>query len=115
MNKNQFVKSILIGAYTAVIFLVVITIAGELYKTVNEAGTVVNPIKDFLKNLHGHHWVGKGIWAVALFFLTSGVSYLISKGRVGIAPTGHVKALTWALALGTLVIYGFFAYEYSIH
>jgi surface polysaccharide O-acyltransferase-like enzyme len=109
MNRNQFVKSVLIGAYVSVIFVVIITIAGELYKV-----TGVD-IKTFLKNLHGHHWVGKGIWAVALFLLTSGASYLVNRGKTEDTTSRHVSVLAWTLALGTITLFAFFGYEYAIH
>lgn len=115
MNTNQFLKSVLIGAYTAVVFIVVLTIAGELYKVTGVDGKTLNPIKDFLKALHGHHWVGKGIWAVGVFLITTGASYLVNKGKIEDRTTCHVSVLSWTLALGTIAFFAFFGYEYAIH
>lgn len=105
----------MIGAYVAVIFVVIITIAGELYKVTGVDGKTVNPIKDFLKALHGHHWVGKGIWAVALFIITSGGSYLSLRGPADENRVScHTSILAWTLALGTLILFAFFIYEYIV-
>lgn len=110
MNRNQLVSSVLIGAYVAVIFVVIITIAGELYKVGG-----ANVIKDYLKGLHGHHWVGKGIWAVGTFLIASAISYFVGRNKAESTVAYHAKVLAWVLALGTLVLYGFFTYEYLIH
>ena len=117
MNKNNLIRSTLIGASVAVVFVVIITIAGELYKIMGPDGkTMINPIKDFLKALHGHHWVGKGIWAVALFVISSAVMYFAGRNNSGERQLSmYVSMLTIMLIAGTALLFGFFIYEYSIH
>lgn len=116
MNKNQFVKGVLIGAYVAVIFAVVITVAGELYQVAGEGGKVLKPIKDTLAGWHGHHWVGKSIWTVIVFLVTSAGAYLVNRKELDFSGvSSHARVLMYTLILGTVAIYGFFGYEYLIH
>jgi hypothetical protein len=117
MNKNNLIQSTLIGAAIAVVFIVVITIAGELYKVVGPDGkAMINPIKDFLKALHGHHWVGKGVWAVGLFILSTGIMYLVGrKDGEERRLDSYVSMLSYVLIFGTVALFGFFTYEYMIH
>lgn len=115
MNKLSLVLSTNISAVVTIVFITAITIAGELYKVVGADGKMVNPIKDYLKALHGHHWVGKGVWAVALFVILSCILYFTLRNKKddrSIAWT--LSLLTWALILGTLAIFGFFTYEFAI-
>ncbi len=116
MNKNALIRSAFIGASVAIVFVVAITILGDLYKVTLADGKVLNPIKEFLKALHGHHWVGKGIWAVALFCLTSGIVYLIGRKNIEDRPLEpYISFLTYMIIVGTAAIFGFYIYEYSIH
>lgn len=116
MNRQQLLRSTLIGTAVTIAFVVIITIAGELYKVVGADGKSINPIKEFLKALHGHHWVGKGIWATGLFIIASAAQYLVFRKNTtehSLAP--YVTLVTWSLILGTLVLFGFFTYEFVIH
>jgi hypothetical protein len=111
MNKNQFLKNILIGASAAVIFVVIITIAGELYKIDGK-----QVIKEVLKAWHGHHWVGKGIWAAGIFLIASGISAVFNRRKIEEHLSAFsVSMLTFSLVLGTIILYGFFTFEYIIH
>lgn len=115
MNKLSVVLSTNISAVATIVFITAITIAGELYKVAGVDGKMSNPIKDFLKALHGHHWVGKGVWAVGLFVILSCILYFILRNKKsdgGISWT--ISLLMWILILGTLAIFGFFTYEFAI-
>lgn len=114
MNKANLTRSALLSSAITSIFLVAITIAGELYKVAGPDGKMVNPIKDYLKATLGHHWVGKGVWAVALFFFMAVVIFLINKNRDTIRPHRAITIARCSLVLGTIAIYGFFIYEYLI-
>ena len=115
MHKQNLVQSLCVSAAVTVVFVVLITIAGELYRVPGADGKLVNPIKDFLKALHGHHWVGKGVWAVLLFLITTGTLYFID-AKSGRTPSLKlaVSLATYATILGTVVLFGFFTYEYFI-
>jgi len=113
MNKHNLIQSALVGAMVTIAFVVIITIAGELYKVTGVDGKAINPIKDFLKGLHGHHWVGKSIWAIGLFVITTVGTYLSCKNYTTEHPLNkYVWFLTVALILGTAILYAFFAYEF---
>lgn len=115
MNKNRLASSALIAASVAVLFVVAITIAGELYKVTGADGKVVNPIKDFLKALHGHHWVGKGIWAVGVFLVTTIIGFFTCEKNATIeSTTRYANILAYTLMTGTIALFAFFVYEYII-
>ena len=115
MNKNKLTLSTLVSASITTIFILAITLTGELYKVAGADGKMINPIKDYLKSLHGHHWVGKGIWAVALFIIISAIMYGACKVEVTEQKIGkYVSVLSWTLALCTIAFFSFFAYEYIV-
>ena len=105
MKKEHIVRSVMIGAIVASVYVVIATVAGELYK----------PYKNLLADLHYHHWVGKGIWAAAMFIVISIVSYLSTKNSEDINSARSIKLLSHALVFGTLILTIFFIYEYVIH
>lgn len=116
MNKQSLVLSSIISASLTVIFISILTIAGELYKVVDASGKTINPLKAMLASLHGHHWVGKGIWAVAFFALITAVGYWTRRKSTDELHLGcYVRALSITLMCATLIIFGFFIYEYVIH
>jgi len=113
MNKHYFTRSIIIGAIMAIVFVVVITITGELYKITGADGKMVSPIKDLLKSLHGHHWVGKGIWAVGLFSVTTIATFLVNyKNQDERSLNLLIALLTTTLLVGTFTLLVFNIYEY---
>ena len=115
MRKDKIVQGTLVSAVITLFFIVGITIAGELYKVADASGKMVNPIKDYLKALHGHHWVGKGIWAVVLFIVLSVLFSLVLRPSTDGKRIGSmISALTVSLIVCTLAIYGFFTYEFFI-
>jgi len=115
MNKHYFTRSIIIGAIMAIVFVVVITIAGELYKITGADGKMVSPIKDLLKSLHGHHWVGKGIWAVGLFSVTTVATYLVNyRNHEQRSLNPLITLLTMTLFVGVASLLGFYVYEYLV-
>ena len=115
MNISKLLKSFVLSTSVTSIFVVVITILGELYKVVGADGKAVNPIKDLLKALYGHHWVGKGVWAICLFFITMLAFYFVIKPEDDTRRLGkYITLLSWMLIVCTLALYGFFTYEYLI-
>ncbi len=66
--------------------------------------------KDFLKNLTGHHWTSKGVIALVFFV----VSYLILKqfSSTNNDSKKMIDLVIISALLGSLVIFGFFAYEF---
>ncbi|MEK7549223.1 MAG: hypothetical protein AAB496_01910 [Patescibacteria group bacterium] len=100
-KKNKIIFSITIGAIAAVIFITAITVAADLYL----------PLKDWLKNNFHHHWVGKSVLAVAIFFA---VSFFIKLLPINIDDNKTekvLKLLFWLTIFGSLAIFGFFVWE----
>lgn len=115
MNKLSLIMSANISAGIAIIFVTAITIAGELYKVVDAGGKTINPIKEYLKSLHGHHWVGKGVWAVGLFAILTTLLYFVFRKQAQDERIGCTfMFLTYMLILGTATLFGFFVYEFLI-
>ncbi len=114
MNRIKLLKSVILSTSFTFIFITTLTIVGELYKVLNEQGKSINPLKDLLKSLHGHHWVGKGVWAIFFFSAVWFVFYFIVKpsddGRLSL----YVKIASWVLMLCTAALFGFFTYEYFL-
>jgi len=90
-----------IAAICAIFFVTLITVLADL----------VPPLKDWLKAVFTHHWIGKGILSVALFALL----FLVLEKTPRQAEEGRLAAmlrlLSWFAVLGTLVLFGFFLYE----
>jgi len=89
----------------ASVLVVFLTITGELY----------SPLKDLLKDMHYHHWVGKGIWAAVLFTAVTVILYLTTKDDDDFTLTRLVNRLSCTLVCATILLFLFFVYEYSIH
>ena len=109
-NNQTLINAVLTATLITSVFVVLITIIGELY-VVDGA----KPLKDFLKGLHSHHWIGKGIWAAVLFGAVTLASYKICgknpERKMYLLPkmTAHV------LVAGSLILIAFFMYEYNLH
>jgi len=96
----------LIGALLASVLILFLTVAGELY----------SPLKSLLKDLHYHHWVGKGIWAVILFVVVTASLYMATKDRSeSLALNRSVNWLSYTLVFATVAMFLFFIYEYGVH
>ena len=95
----------IVGAISAVIFIVVLTITADLYA----------PLKKLLKDAHYHHWVGKGIWATILFVVVVSGYYFIKKIDTGESTTRFMRSLAWTLIFGALTLFLFFVYEFFKH
>lgn len=84
------------------IFLTGLTLWGELHP----------PIKDWLKNSFTHHWVGKSILTAVVFILIAGLSKRLSKSLAEQKAADYVMAATLSTLLCTVILTGFFTYEY---
>lgn len=92
------------GTIIAAVFVALITILAEL----------VPPIKNWLAETHGHHWVGKGIWTLVVFVISSFLSYLSLKLKHQPATARLVYSAGIIALSASLAILLFFVYEYSI-
>ena len=105
MNKKMsLVNAVLSATILVSIFVLVITITGELYK----------PLKNLLTEIHSHHWIGKGIWAAILFCVATASMYPLFN-KIGDKYTQILPILTvYALSTSSILLIIFFLYEYAI-
>ena len=101
-NKNKIIHSFATAAIVAIIFIVVATILGELYK----------PFKDWLKETFYHHWMGKGIIAIVIFYLLGFTGFRSSESEDKMISM--LRMLFWIALIGALTITVFYLYEYFI-
>lgn len=105
-EKSALIIPILVGVITVSVFVTLVTIFGEL----------VPPIKNWLKDAHYHHWVGKGIWAGILFVVAFIISYPLTKRL----PQEKwlrffINSTVVVLVAAPLILLLFFIYEFVIH
>ncbi len=103
-NPSKFINGVVVGAISTVIFIVILTITGDLYA----------PLTALLQE-HYHHWVAKGIWATILFIIVIFGYYVVKKVDTNDATIRLVRMLGWALLLGALGLFLFFTYEFFGH
>jgi amino acid transporter len=103
-KRNKIISSFGIAAVVAIAFIVFATIFGELY----------GPFKDWLKETFNHHWIGKGVIAIVIFYLLGflGICKMSNSEK---AMTRMLNIVFWIALLGALSITGFYLYEYLIH
>lgn len=100
-SKLKIICAVTVGSIATVVFITAITIAADLYP----------PLKDWLKNVFTHHWIGKGILSVVVFAAFGVLRFILpveaDEEKIGKA----LKILFWLLILGILAILGFFVWE----
>ena len=100
-KKNKIITSFAISAVVAIVFIATATVLGELYK----------PFKNWLADTFYHHWMGKGIIAIVIFYVL---------GLFGKASDNEdkmvkmLRILFWIAVIGVIVITVFYLYEYFI-
>jgi len=99
--KLRILNSIIIGAIAAIIFITVITVVADLYLS----------LKDWLKNIFYHHWVGKGILAAIIFFISGILNFISNKNADEEKIAKNLNILIWASIIGSLMISIFFILE----
>lgn len=90
-------KKYFIAAIVSIIYIPLITIIAELF----------SPLKDFLKNVFWHHWLGKSIILLFLFIATASIASLFKKNDD--KPLLSITCLSFISALAILL---FFMVEY---
>ena len=103
-NKNKIINSFAAAAIVAIVFVAVATILGELHK----------PFKNWLKDIFYHHWMGKGIIAILIFYILGFLGYFKAKDSDDAVVT-MLKIVFWIALLGVVAISVFYTYEYMIH
>lgn len=102
MEKElKVIHSIICASIAAVIFIIAITIIADLYL----------PIKDWLKDIFTHHWIGKSILSLVIFIIFGIISFFLPIKTNEEKISKLLKILFWILIIGTLAIFMFFIYE----
>jgi len=103
-KRNKKIHSFATAAIVAIVFITAATILGELYK----------PFKDWLKEVFSHHWIGKGVIAIVIFYALGFLGYFRAKDSED-NMISMLRLLFWVALVGALAITGFYFYEYIIH
>lgn len=102
-------------AYLSVSVLAVaniLTVTGIVTLTI--VGEVIPPFKDFLTQLTGHHWITKGLAALAIFTISTGIGAAVRREEP--ADPALWSWLTSGAALaGALVLFLFFIGRFVAH
>lgn len=102
-KKNKLISSFAVAAVVAIVFITFATIFGELY----------SPFKDWLKETFNHHWIGKGVIAIAIFYALGFLGYFKAKDSDDALVT-VLKIVFWVALVGIFAITGFYLYEYFL-
>lgn len=104
-SKNNLLVSLALGGTLAALFVMLVTISGELFA----------PLKNLLKEQHYHHWIGKGVWTMILFVLTSAIAYGVTMKKQFHSDTvaRFLTILSWIIVFSALALFAFFLYEYG--
>ena len=100
MKKMKIVTSAFISAALVAVFVVGITIYGELY----------TPLKDWLKVNFSHHWVGKSVLS-AILFLALFISFLFKTPNEKF-PNFSLKLAFWLAIISSAAILFFISMRY---
>lgn len=94
-------RALIVSVITVIWFVVIVTIASELYK----------PLKTLLALMTGHHWVTKSILAVVLLVLT----YFLLKRRTTSSDKSDISgiyAVVGSGVAGGLIIFVFYVWHF---
>ncbi|OGD90843.1 hypothetical protein A3D81_01750 [Candidatus Curtissbacteria bacterium RIFCSPHIGHO2_02_FULL_40_17] len=92
------INATVLSAILTIIYITVITVAGELYP----------PLKEFLAKNFSHHWIGKSITAILVFVVFAGL-LLVLKPKI---KTAFLLNLLSAISIvSALILFSFFAWE----
>lgn len=99
-GKTNIVNAFIVSAIVAVVFIAIIVVWAELYA----------PLKGWLKSSFGHHWVGKGVLASAIYFVLGGILSFVMPDDERYTRRLFLLLL-WTIILGFAAISGFYVYE----
>jgi len=105
-KKLKIIASVALASIVSILFVTFATICGELNK----------PFKDWLALTFGHHWAGKGVIAVVIFFVVAVLHWVASLKMHPIAIDTKVRKVLIALfivtILSSLAVTGFFVLHF---
>ena len=94
-------KKYALASLIALLYVPIITIGGELFK----------PLKDGLKNIFWHHWLGKSVVLILLYVILVGIFSRTSSTDAR-QDERLVSAVTGVAVFSALAVFAFFTYEY---
>src|SRR3989338_6929803 len=94
------IKALSLSTILTIILTVILTILGEISKS----------FKDTLAGITGHHWVTKGVFAFAIFFILYFVFGKMSDKNLNVWI--EAKKVAWVTVIGILIISGFFIWHF---
>ena len=92
-KKLKFLNALISSVTITIIFITTITVAADLYL----------PIKDWLKNIFSHHWIGKGVLSLVIFPVLTLTLTLISQKTDESKLTSKLSHLFWTSCLSSLI------------
>lgn len=100
-------KKYFIATIVSIIYIPLITIVAELYA----------PLKDFLKNIFWHHWLGKSAILVILFIAVTLISgaFLSKHEEDNNRDSRFLTSVFWLSVFSALAVLLFFVIEYTKH
>lgn len=98
MKKSRIIYASSIAAFVNAVFVTAVTIAAELN----------TPLKDWLKELSGHHWTSKSILSIALYIITLLLVYAVLQDVSSRKVRNAVSFATWSAFAGSILIFAFF-------
>lgn len=102
LERPIVTHSLVVSVLFSAVFITAITIIGELNP----------PIKNWLAETHGHHWVGKGIWTIILFVVVAFTEYLRLKITHTPVSARMVLLAGYAAIIGSVLMTLFFTGHY---
>ena len=93
------IRSMSFATIVTIIFVTVVTIAAEFSEV----------FKNFLKSITGHHWITKSVMAFVLFFA---VYLFVKKSDDKVDALTESWHIIWITLLASLVLFGFFLWEF---
>lgn len=103
-NKNdlRLVHASAIAAVKSIFVTIIITIAAEFSA----------PFKAWLKAFTGHHWITKSWLSVIVFALAFFIVYVLVKNPSTVRVKRALNLLLASLLTGSVILLGFFIFEF---
>lgn len=98
---NIHTKALMFATTSVIWFVVAITVLAELF---------VDPVKNVLASMTGHHWVSKGVLACIVFVGIYGAcAFLLTDSKENAKP---VYGAVGSAVLGGLIIFFFYVWHF---
>ena len=103
MNKLKTIYASAVAAALSIVTTTAVTIGGELSL----------PFKNLLKSFTGHHWITKSWLSIIVFAVVFVAVRILSKKENAARTRRAVAMLVWLTVAASLVLAGFYIFEYT--